>query len=159
MCTLIFLGLASVAAGIAIYAQYTPERGISKKPVKQEESVAMPEIITSPSGLKYSILNHGTGETTPTPGSVVTVNYTGWLDDGGKPGKQFDSSVGRRPFSFIVGAGTVIKGWDEGVLEMRVGEKRRLIIPPQLGYGEGGYPGAIPPNATLIFDVELISIK
>lgn len=92
-------------------------------------------------------------------GDEVTVHYTGWLDDKGKPGTKFDSSVDRdMPFSFKLGAGRVIQGWDLGVAGMKVGEKRRLIIPASLGYGSRGAGRLIPPNATLIFDVELISI-
>lgn len=121
----------------------------------------MPEIIKLPSGLSYEIFKHGNTDISPKPGSMVTVHYTGWLDDGnGVLGKKFDSSVDRgEPFTFIVGVGQVIKGWDEGVLEMRIGEKRRLHIPSQLAYGARGIPGVIPNNATLIFDVELISIS
>lgn len=91
----------------------------------------------------------------PKRGDTVVVHYTGWLQDGTK----FDSSVDRNePFSFALGTGQVIRGWDQGVAQMRVGDKARLTIPPELGYGPGGYPGAIPPNATLIFEVELLSI-
>ena len=87
------------------------------------------------------------------------MHYTGWLDDNGVPGKKFDSSVDRgEPFKFVIGVGQVIKGWDEGVLTMKVGEKRRLIIPAALGYGARGAGNVIPPNSTLIFDVELISV-
>ncbi len=127
---------------------------------KQEtKEKGMPEI-TLPSGLKYRIINHGTGETTPSPGQTVTVHYTGWLDDGGQLGNKFDSSVDRgRPFEFVIGVGHVIKGWDEGVLSMRIGEKRHLIITPDLGYGVRGAGAAIPPNATLRFDVELLDFK
>src|SRR4051794_15518270 len=89
-------------------------------------------------------------------GETVVVHYTGWLTDGSK----FDSSVDRdEPFSFVLGSGEVIQGWDEGVGAMRVGDKVRLTIPPEMAYGEQGYPGAIPPNATLIFEVELLSIS
>ena len=95
-------------------------------------------------------------------GKTVVVHYTGWLHEASakdKRGKQFDSSVGRGPFSFPLGAGRVIKGWDEGVAGMKVGGKRTLVIPPDLGYGAHGAGGVIPPNATLVFDVELISVS
>jgi FKBP-type peptidyl-prolyl cis-trans isomerase len=92
----------------------------------------------------------------PKQGDTVTVHYTGWLTDGTK----FDSSVDRdQPFDFVLGAGEVIQGWDHGVAKMRIGDKVRLTIPPELAYGEQGYPGAIPPNATLIFEVELLSVS
>jgi FKBP-type peptidyl-prolyl cis-trans isomerase FkpA len=95
-------------------------------------------------------------------GATVVVNYTGWLQDAKAPqerGKQFDSSIGRGPFSFPLGAGRVIRGWDEGVAGMKVGGKRTLVIPAELGYGARGAGGVIPPNATLIFDVELLEVK
>jgi FKBP-type peptidyl-prolyl cis-trans isomerase FkpA len=95
-------------------------------------------------------------------GKTVDVHYTGWLHDPaakGNRGKQFDSSKGRGPFSFPLGAGRVIKGWDEGVAGMKVGGKRTLVIPPELGYGARGAGGVIPPNATLVFDVELLGVK
>jgi FKBP-type peptidyl-prolyl cis-trans isomerase len=88
-------------------------------------------------------------------GKVVEVNYTGWLLDG----KQFDSSKGRGPFSFSLGGGQVIKGWDQGVVGMKVGGKRKLTIPPELGYGLRGYPGVIPAQSTLVFEVELLAVK
>jgi FKBP-type peptidyl-prolyl cis-trans isomerase len=95
-------------------------------------------------------------------GKTVEVHYTGWLHDGKavrERGKQFDSSVGRGPFSFPLGAGRVIKGWDQGVAGMKVGGKRTLVIPAELAYGARGAGGVIPPNATLIFDVELLDVK
>ena len=112
-------------------------------------------------GLKYIILKEAaTDAKKPTPGAKVSVHYTGWLDNNGKEGKKFDSSVDRaQPFEFIVGVGQVIKGWDLGVADMKVGEKRRLTISPELGYGARGAGGVIPGNATLIFDVELLAIK
>jgi peptidylprolyl isomerase len=112
------------------------------------------EQIVTPSGLKYIDEVVGTGES-PTKGKSVKVHYTGRLTDG----KKFDSSVDRGdPFVFSIGVGQVIKGWDEGVMSMKVGGKRQLIIPPDLGYGARGAGGAIPPNAELIFDVELLGV-
>jgi len=109
---------------------------------------------TTPSGLTYDVLQAGTGAVA-TSGKKVTVHYTGWLTDG----KKFDSSVDRgRPFPFQLGAGQVIRGWDEGVAGMKVGEKRKLTIPSNLAYGDRGFPGAIPPGATLIFEVELLAV-
>lgn len=110
---------------------------------------------TTPSGLKIAVLKEGSG-TAAKAGDVVTVHYTGWLKDGGT---KFDSSVDRAdPFKFPLGQGQVIKGWDEGVAGMRPGEKRQLVIPAELGYGSRGFPPRIPPGATLVFDVELVSI-
>jgi FKBP-type peptidyl-prolyl cis-trans isomerase len=111
-----------------------------------------------PSGLKYTDTTVGTGAAA-TAGHKVTVHYTGWLYNNGEKGKKFDSSLDRGdPFSFGLGAQQVIKGWDEGVAGMKVGGKRTLIIPPALGYGARGAGGAIPPNATLMFDVELLKV-
>ena len=111
---------------------------------------------TSPTGLKTAVIKEGKGAGAK-DGQMVTVNYTGWLQ---KDGTQFDSSVGRSPFQFQLGGHQVIPGWDEGVKGMKPGEKRQLVIPSKLGYGERGTPGGpIPPNATLIFDVELIKAQ
>ena len=105
--------------------------------------------------MKIEKLKTGAGPV-PKIGDTVTVHYTGWLTDG----RNFDSSVDRNePFAFVLGTGQVIRGWDEGVAAMQVGDKARLTIPPDLAYGAGGYPGAIPPHATLIFEVELLSIS
>jgi FKBP-type peptidyl-prolyl cis-trans isomerase len=111
------------------------------------------------SGLEYEIRKAGSGAS-PRAGQQVTVHYTGWLDNKGKEGAKFDSSVDRnQPFTFTIGVGRVIKGWDEGVMSMKIGEKRRLFIPAELGYGSRGAGAVIPPHAALIFDVELISIS
>ncbi|MEK7831376.1 MAG: FKBP-type peptidyl-prolyl cis-trans isomerase [Acidobacteriota bacterium] len=111
--------------------------------------------ITTSSGLKYVDYKVGNG-ISPSPGKQVTVHYTGTLENG----KKFDSSVDRgQPYTFAIGTGGVIKGWDEGVMSMKVGGKRKLIIPSNLGYGTRGSGATIPPNATLLFDVELLDVK
>jgi FKBP-type peptidyl-prolyl cis-trans isomerase len=112
-----------------------------------------------PNGLKYTDTKTGDGATA-TPGNKVSVHYTGWLYNNGAKGAKFDSSVDRgQPFQFTLGAHQVIAGWDEGVAGMKVGGKRTLIIPPELGYGARGAGGVIPPNATLMFDVELLGVQ
>ena len=113
---------------------------------------------TTSSGLQYEDAVVGSGDEAK-PGQQVTVHYTGWLYNDGVKGAKFDSSKDRNdPFEFGLGAGMVIKGWDEGVQGMKVGGKRTLVIPPQLGYGARGAGGVIPPNATLMFDVELLGV-
>jgi len=113
------------------------------------------KMVTTASGLKYTDLVVGKGAS-PVAGKQVKVHYTGTLENG----KKFDSSVDRNePFSFVIGVGQVIPGWDEGVMTMKVGGKRKLIIPSKLGYGASGAGGVIPPNATLLFDVELLDVS
>lgn len=116
---------------------------------------------TTNSGLSYEVLTAPTSDALqPSTGQTVQVHYTGWLDDNGQPSTKFDSSVDRGiPFEFPVGMGYVIKGWDEALADMKTGEKRRIYIPSELGYGARGAGGAIPPHADLIFDVELLAIK
>jgi len=110
--------------------------------------------VKTASGLQYWDIKVGTGAEAKN-GDHVKVHYTGWLTSG----KKFDSSVGGQPFEFTIGKGDVIKGWEEGVTGMKIGGKRQLRIPPDLAYGQRGYPGAIPPNATLIFDIQLLGVK
>jgi FKBP-type peptidyl-prolyl cis-trans isomerase len=113
------------------------------------------EETTTPTGLKYTDLQVGTGDEAKA-GQTVSVHYTGWLENG----QKFDSSLDRRqPFQFKLGAGQVIQGWDQGVAGMKVGGKRKLTIPASLGYGARGAGGVIPPNATLIFEVELLGVR
>ena len=128
----------------------TPGAEAEKKEMKMTKT---------PSGLQYEDVKVGTGDS-PKKGQTVVVHYTGWLWENGARGKKFDSSVDRgQPIAFPVGTGRVIKGWDEGLMTMKVGGKRVLLIPADLAYGSGGRPPVIPPNATLIFDVELVEIK
>ena len=111
--------------------------------------------VTTPTGLKYTDEVVGNGQS-PRRGQTVSVHYTGWLTNGTK----FDSSLDRgQPFTFPLGQGQVIRGWDEGVASMKVGGKRKLVIPPELGYGSRGAGGVIPPNATLVFEVELLGVQ
>ncbi len=146
MQTCLRAGALAVAAIIALLAiAFTP-------------AAAQP-VMTTASGLKIIDVKVGTGPM-PRHGQTCVMNYTGWLYLNGAKGKKFDSSLDRNePFEFKIGAHQVIAGWDEGVATMKVGGKRTLIIPPNLGYGASGAGGVIPPNATLIFDVELLAVK
>ena len=133
---------------------------VSASPTPASVDTGPPPLADEPtfseSGLGIIDIEAGSGET-PETGKLVVVNYTGWLSE---DGTKFDSSLDRgTPFEFPLGAGQVIAGWDEGVATMKVGGKRRLIIPPELGYGEGGSPPTIPPNAELTFDIGLLEIK
>jgi peptidylprolyl isomerase len=142
------LSILTVAAASALLAGGTrPATAQSRAPM------------TTPSGLIITDITVGTGAT-PRQGQTCVMHYTGWLYENGTKGKKFDSSVDRgRPFEFPIGMGRVIKGWDEGVATMKVGGKRTLVIPPELGYGARGAGGVIPPNATLMFEVELLDVK
>ena len=114
---------------------------------------------TTPSGIQYEDTQEGTGAS-PKTGQTCVMHYTGWLWEKGAKGKKFDSSLDHgKPFEFPLGQGRVIKGWDEGVATMKIGGKRTLLIPPGLGYGARGAGGVIPPNATLLFEVELLGVK
>jgi peptidylprolyl isomerase len=127
--------------------------------IAMSEAADAQPVTTTPSGLKIIDIKVGTGAA-PKPGQTCMMNYTGWLYEKDKKGAKFDSSLDRnQPFSFPIGQHQVIAGWDEGVATMKVGGKRTLIIPPALGYSARGAGGVIPPNATLIFDVELLAVK
>jgi peptidylprolyl isomerase len=140
--------LVTALAGLFAAAQPTPA-----------SAQAVGTTMTTPSGLKITDTQVGTGAT-PKTGQICVMHYTGWLYENGAKGKKFDSSVDRgQPFEFPIGRQRVIPGWDEGVATMKVGGKRTLVIPPELGYGARGAGGVIPPNATLIFDVELLDVK
>lgn len=135
---------ASLAvAGEPASLRYAPALGVD-----------LAKMTRTPSGLYYRDEAVGTG-TVATPGRTAAVHYTGWLANG----KKFDSSRGGQPFSFGVGQGQVIAGWDEGVSGMKVGGRRKLVIPPAQGYGKAGAGGVIPPDATLVFDVELLDVR
>lgn len=122
---------------------------------KNEQQASEESIITTNSGLKIAVLKEGSGQEAKL-GNIVSVHYTGQFEDG----RKFDSSVDRgQPFQFTLSKGQVIDGWIEGVAGMKIGEKRKLIIPPHLAYGERGHPGGIPPNSTLVFEVELLGVK
>jgi FKBP-type peptidyl-prolyl cis-trans isomerase len=144
-----------LGAGVALALLVTVGFGCGETKEETGGEAAAPQKVKTESGLEYEELVVGTGAS-PQTGQTAVVHYTGWLTDGTK----FDSSRDRdRPFEFPVGQGRVIKGWDEGVVTMKVGGKRKLTIPPQLGYGERGAGARIPPNSTLVFEVELLEIK
>jgi FKBP-type peptidyl-prolyl cis-trans isomerase len=158
-----------IALAVALLALLVPaaaQTSTAKKPVAAKKPATHPVVHVGPtkvtgaptktaSGLEYWDIKPGTGAVAQT-GKQVKVDYTGWLTNG----KKFDSSVGTgHPFELLLGAGQVIKGWDEGIVGMKVGGKRQLRIPPDLAYGAKGYPSVIPPNSTLIFDVRLVEVK
>jgi FKBP-type peptidyl-prolyl cis-trans isomerase len=146
--------IAVAIFSLTIFA-FAQMKTAAKKPAAAGPTKVTGEGTKTASGLQYWDINVGVGATAQS-GQHVKVHYTGWLTNG----KKFDSSVGIRPFDFMLGAGQVIKGWDEGVAGMKVGGKRQLRIPPELAYGAGGTPdGTIPPNSTLIFDVQLLDSK
>lgn len=149
---LVLFGLTLLLSACA----QSPSTGQSSPVTTQgNKKMSAEKVVTAPSGLKYMDEVVGTGAS-PTVGQTVTVHYTGTLENGTK----FDSSRDRNePFSFRIGVGQVIKGWDEGVMGMKIGGKRKLIIPATLGYGARGAGGVIPPNATLLFDVELLGVR
>ncbi|MDX1986454.1 MAG: FKBP-type peptidyl-prolyl cis-trans isomerase [Candidatus Obscuribacter sp.] len=154
-----------ILAALAVFTFVKAESSAFAWPFKQKRETSIPQVYpigpdadgfyTTSSGLKFKDLKKGDGAR-PQTGQTVVVHYTGWLTNG----QKFDSSLDRgEPFTFAIGKGNVIKGWDEGVKGMHIGGKRRLVIAPQLGYGASGAGEAIPPNATLVFEVELLGIK
>ena len=152
---LIVLLLLAVAVVIPACSQKDAKGAGETAPQAAKPAAVNAQTVTTASGLAYQDVKPGTGAS-PVSGKQVKVHYTGWLENGTK----FDSSLDRNePFVFVIGAGQVIPGWDEGVSSMKVGGKRRLIVPSKLGYGEQGAGGVIPPNATLIFDVELLDVE
>jgi peptidylprolyl isomerase len=141
-------------AGAAALALAALPANADEKSEKKGES----KMEKLPSGLQYEDVVVGTGAT-PKTGQTCVMHYTGWLWEKNAKGRMFDSSVGKSPYAFAIGTGSVIKGWDEGIITMKVGGKRNLLIPGHLGYDKRGYPGLIPPNATLYFEVELVGVK
>ena len=144
-----FVGATTVGLATAVVARVAPA---------QAEDDLYADFVTTESGMKYKVLKEGDGAI-PSPGQTVKAHYTGWLD-GFDSIRKFDSSRDRgRPFTFTVGAGQVIRGWDEAFLSMKVGERRQIILPARLAYGDRGAGGIIPGGATLYFDVELLSLQ
>ena len=156
-----FLKTAVLSTGLLASASFlwTNPLGGGTKAKHPAQHPKGPVMITTESGLKYVDTQAGTG-VQPQRGQRIVVHYTGWLSDKGNKGKKFDSSLDRKePLVIPIGVGKLIKGWDEGLLTMKVGGKRTLYIPSNLGYGPRGAGGDIPPNADLIFEVELLSIQ
>jgi peptidylprolyl isomerase len=153
-------GVIFVLAAAALVLALAACKGGDKKSAGNGEDImngpppVSGEPVETGSGLKYIEIKQGSGDS-PEPGETIVVHYTGWLEDG----KLFDGSAEGSPAAFQIGVGRVIAGWDEGLATMQVGGKRRLIIPPGLAYGSDGRPPSIPPNATLIFDVELLEVR
>ena len=157
--------LRGAGASVALAVSVSLVAGLVSAPVPAQQTAigqGNSKLDATPNELQKVDVKQGAGAEA-TPGKAVVVHYTGWLYDTSKPdshGAKFDSSRDRgEPFGFVLGAGRVIKGWDDGVAGMKVGGRRTLVIPPQMAYGERGAGGVIPPNATLIFDVELIDVK
>ena len=147
--TVLIVLIAAIAAAQSTTAAKKPAPHPPAAPTKVTGDGTKTE-----SGLQYWDIKVGTGAEAQ-KGQTAKMHYTGWLTNG----KRFDSSIGSDPYKFKIGNGEVIKGWDEGVLGMKVGGKRQLRIPPDLAYGAKGYPGVIPPNSTLVFDVQLVSVQ
>jgi peptidylprolyl isomerase len=151
-----FIAFSALLAGCGCGDVSTCKKNNNESQCERKASMERTKL---PSGLEFEVIKAGEGAT-PKQGQMVAVHYTGWLEKDVDTDKSFDSSVKRgQPFIFQVGIGQVIKGWDEGVMLMKVGEKRRLIIPSDLGYGARGAGASIPPHATLVFDVELLAVK
>jgi len=147
------------ASALAALALIVAGGGVALSGTAAPAAAQAAKAVTTPSGLQITDTKVGTGPS-PKPGQICVMHYTGWLYQNGAKGKKFDSSLDRgQTFEFAIGKRQVIGGWDEGVATMKVGGKRTLIIPPDLGYGARGAGGVIPPNATLIFDVELLAVK
>jgi len=150
---------AVVLVGLALVTTMAGVFAVAPSTAMAQVGNQVGKTMTTSSGLQITDSKVGTGAT-PKSGQTCVMHYTGWLYENGAKGKKFDSSVDRgQPFEFPIGQRRVIAGWDEGVASMKVGGKRTLIIPPALGYGARGAGGVIPPNATLIFEVELLDVK
>ncbi len=154
-----FVAISGASFGYWYYGLKNTNDTTSKNSIPTEK--LLQEDTTMPSKLSFKILKEATSNAAqPQKGQMVTVHYTGWLSDNGAKGKKFDSSIDRgQPFQFIVGVGQVIQGWDEAVLSMKVGEKREVLIPSELGYGSYGAGDVIPPHADLIFDIDILDAQ